>query len=305
MTKIGLLLDRTTNFVSGEQLAQVAKNIESQGFESVWLLDAFGREPFLAAGFILANTHTLKVGTGVATAYGRDATGAVQALHTLSEFYPGRFFMGLGASNPMVIAKRKGTWVPPLPKMTSYLTDMAEVQLAAIKPEQLAPVYIAAHGPGLQSLVAERAQGMLTWMMPVQTIAAARKHIGPDLAITAQILCVATADADEARRIARSYLAMYLALPYYHEAFSKAGFDPKECTEGGGSDRLIDSVLAWGSPSEILEKVAQFGEAGATRVVLNPLRIDYSQEGKDGAPVLDADWEGAQRLAAEIARRQT
>ena len=303
MTKIGLLLDRSTNFIAGERLAGVARDIEALGFESVWLLDAFGREPFLAAGFILANTRTLKVGTGVATAYGRDATSAVQALHTLSEFYPGRFFMGLGASNPNVIAKRKGTWVAPLPKMTSYLSDMAEVQVAAIKPDDLAPVYIAAHGPGLQSLVVDRAQGMLTWMMPEQTIAEARKHIGPELAITAQILCVVGTDADEARRIARSYLAMYLALPYYQEAYAKAGYDPKECTEGGGSDRLIDALLAWGSPADILDKVDQFGAAGATRVVLNPLRIDHTRQGKDGAPVLDADWDGVRRLAEEAARR--
>lgn len=137
MPKIGILLVRTANFMTGAQLAEVANNTEAQGFESVWLLDGFGREAFIGAGFILANTRTLDVGAGVATVCDRDALEAVQALHTLSEFYPGRFYMGLGVSNPTVIAKRKGTWMAPLPNMKSYLDGMAGVPLAAIKPAEV------------------------------------------------------------------------------------------------------------------------------------------------------------------------
>ena len=301
MTLVGLTLDRTTNFLSGKKLAELAQNIERLGFESVWLLDAFGREPFITASFILANTSTLKVGTGIATVYGRDSTTTVQALETLSELYPNRFFMGLGASNPAVVAKRKGSWTAPLPKMTSYLADMADVKLAAIKPGVVAPVYIAAHASGLQSLALGHAQGIITWIMPTGIVAQARKHVGSQLDITAMILCVTGTNADEARRIARAYLTMYLALPYYQAAFSKAGFDSKDCTEGGGSDRLIDAVVAWGTPSEIFKRVAEYGEAGATRVVLNPLRADPTQQGINGAPVVIGDWNGLQYLATEIA----
>ena len=300
MPKIGLLLDRTTNFLPGPRLAELAQTIERLGFESVWLLDAFGREPFIAASYLLANTTKLKVGTGVATVYGRDPTSAVQALETLSELYPGRFFMGLGASNPKVIAMRKQEWVPPLPKMKAYLADMAEVKLAALKPTQRAPLYIAAHAAGLQSLAVERTQGILTWMMPAPIVAQARQHVGQQLDITAQILCVISSDATEARRIARAYLAMYLALPYYQDAFARAGFDPAECTEGGGSDRLIDSVLACGSPADVMRRVAEFGAAGATRVVLNPLTSDPSKPGPDGAPTMTGDWGRLHDLAAAI-----
>lgn len=290
MPKIGLLLDRTTNFLPGPQLAELAQNIERLDFESVWLLDAFGREPFIAASFLLANTTRLKVGTGVATVYGRDPTSAVQALQTLSELYPGRFFMGLGASNPAVIAKRKQEWVAPLPKMKAYLSDMAEVGLAALKPDATAPLYIAAHAPGLQALAVQRTQGILTWMMPPAVVAQARERIGEQLDLTAQILCVMSTDANEARRIARAYLAMYLALPYYQDAFEHAGFDRSECTEGGGSDRLIDTVLAWGSPEEVMCRVTKFAEAGATRVVLNLLTSDPTKTGPDGAPEVTGDW---------------
>jgi probable F420-dependent oxidoreductase len=290
MPKIGLLLDRTTNFLPGPQLAELAQNIERLDFESVWLLDAFGREPFIAASFLLANTTKLMVGTGVATVYGRDPTSAAQALQTISELYPNRFFMGLGASNPAVIAKRKQEWVAPLPKMKAYLADMAEVGLAALKPETTAPLYIAAHAPGLQALAVQRTQGILTWMMPSAVVAQARERIGEQLELTAQILCVMSSDAGEARRIARAYLAMYLALPYYQDAFEHAGFDRAECTEGGGSDRLIDTVLAWGSPEDVMRRVTEFAEAGATRVVLNLLTSDPTKSGPDGAPEVTGDW---------------
>jgi probable F420-dependent oxidoreductase len=297
MPLIGLTLDRTTHFLPAVKLSNLVQKIERLGFESVWLLDSFGREPFLACGFMLSQTSTLKVATGVATVYGRDPTGAVQALQTLSEFYPGRFMMGLGASNPIVIAKRKGEWVAPLPKMTAYLEGMAEVQLAAVKPETMAPVYIAAHAPGLQKLATQHAQGMVTWMMPAPIIRQARENVGPDLKITSQILCVMSSDATVARSVARAYLAMYLALPYYQTAFAKAGFEPADWSDGG-SDRLLDSIVAWGSTSDICQRVEEFGGAGADRVVLNVVREDESQRVVGKPPVIIGDWEGIEALSA-------
>ncbi|WP_340317935.1 LLM class flavin-dependent oxidoreductase [Rhizorhabdus argentea] len=299
MIDIGLTLDRTTNFLPANELAKLVTDIERFGFESVWLLDAFGRDPFLATAFILANTKTLKVATGVATVYGRDPFGAVQTLQTLSEFYPGRFIMGLGASNPIVIGKRGGEWVQPLPKMTSYLEGMAQTKLGMVSPAETAPVYIAAHAPGLQKLAMKQAQGIVTWMMPSPIIADARERVGPDLNITSEITCVLSTDAEEARRVARSYLAMYLALPYYQTAFVKAGFDVEECTAGGGSDRLIDSVLAWGSPADILKRVSEFERAGASRLVLNVLRAAPQKAAGDPI-VATGDWQGLEGLGASI-----
>lgn len=303
MPLIGLTLDRTTHQLPAEKLSNLVKKIERLGFESVWLLDSFGREPFLACGFMLSHTSTLKVATGVATVYGRDPTGAVQALQTLSEFYPGRFIMGLGASNPIVIAKRKGEWVAPLPKMTAYLEEMADVKLISPTPELMAPLHIAAHAPGLQKLATKHAQGIVTWMMPTPVITEARERVGPGLNITSQILCVLSSDANEARSVARAYLSMYLALEYYQAAFAKAGFEPGDWSEGG-SDRLIDSLTAWGSTSDILARVEEFGTAGADRVVLNLVREDETQRMTGKPPVIIGDWEGIDALSAILPKKQ-
>lgn len=296
MPQIGLTLDRTTLTLPAEQLAEVVVKIERLGYESVWLLDAFGRDPFQACGYILSKTSTLKVATGVATVYSRDAMGMVQTREALSEFYPGRFIMGLGASNPFVIAKRKGEWVQPLPKMTAYLEEMEQVQLICPKPEQMAPLCIAAHAPGLQKLAVKHAQGMVTWMMPTGIITEARERVGPDFDITAQILCVLTTDAEKARAVARAYLAMYIALPYYQAAFAKCGFEEADWSNGN-SDRLIDALTAWGSHADILARVEEFAAAGADRVVLNVVREDETQRAEGKPPVIIGDCEGINGLA--------
>lgn len=298
MTHIGLTLDRTTNFLSANALKKLAVHIEQLGFESVWFLDAFGRDPFLAASYLLANTTSLIVGTGVATVYARDALAAAQALQTLSEFYPGRFAMGLGASNPIVVAKRNAEWVAPLPKMTAYLEGINLAAVGSIKPETMAPIYLAAHAPGLQKLAATQAQGIMTWMMPSATIEEARLRVGPGIPISAQILCVMSEDPEQARTVARAYLKMYLALEYYQTAFVKAGFTVEDCTEGGGSDRLIDSVVAWGRAEDIQARVKDYAQAGADRVVLNVVRADDVPA--DGDLVVTGDWDSLGRLAAAV-----
>lgn len=295
MSKIGILLNQHAYDLTGNRLAEVAKSIEGLGFESVWLLDSFSRDPFLAASFILANTTELKVGTGVATIYGRDAMSATQARETLSEYFPGRFFMGLGCSNKKIVEMRKGEWLPELTKMPGYLGDMTTTQLAHPKPAQLAPLYIAAHGKGLQDVAKEHAQGILTWILPAQNVKKARAQIGPTLEIIANFPCVISSDPEEARRVARAFLDFYIAIPYYQRAYKEIGFDEADF-ENGGSDRLIDAVVAWGEPEQIRTRMAEYSEAGATRVVINPLKASADPEA-EGQGAVEADWGGLAALA--------
>src|SRR5215213_7573473 len=129
MPQVGVLLDQHAYNLPPQELADVARRVERLGFESVWLLDSFSRDPFIAASFILGNATSLKVGTGIATVYSRDPMAATQARETLSDYYPGRFLMGLGASNETIVQMRGGIWTPPVPKMTAYLEAMGTIQL--------------------------------------------------------------------------------------------------------------------------------------------------------------------------------
>lgn len=303
MTLVGITLDTSTDLISGAELVKLVKRIEYLGFESVWLLDAFGREPFVAATYILSNTTRLKVGTGVATVYGRDPTSAAQTRQTLSELYPDRFLMGIGVSNPQVIAMRKGEWSPPLKKMSSYLKDMAEVHLAAGEAKSLAPLYIAAHAPKLQLLAKELGDGILTWIMPANIVELARQRIGTESDITASIPCVLNTDPVVARATGRKYLEFYLGLDYYQAAFIEAGFSTSDFAEGG-SDWLIDQIVAWGDAAAIAERIRRFEEAGATRVVLNPTRVMNGESIASGIDnfKLESDWDGLESIAASISK---
>lgn len=295
MPLIGILLGQHAYDMQGKPLAELATSIEALGYESVWLLDSFSRDPFIAASFILGSTTTLKVGTGVATVYSRDAMAATQARETLSDYYPGRFLMGLGASNEVIVSMRNGQWMPPVQKMSTYLKDMEEVKLAHPTPAEPAPLHIAAHAPGLQNLALKHAKGIFTWILPVENIRQARAHVGPELEVTANFPVVLTEDPDEARAVGRAFMTFYIGIPYYQAAYSKIGFSPEDFQDGG-SDRLIDAIVAWGSPEKIKARVDEYAAAGASRVVLNPIKA------ADGPAIggerdVDADWDSLNDLA--------
>jgi len=75
------------------------------------------------------------------------------------------------------------------------------------------------------------------------------------------------------RSIARAYLAQYLQLPNYTNNLLRHGFTPEDLA-GGGSDRLVDALVAWGSVDAIRERVADHLRAGADHVCLQALTED-------------------------------
>lgn len=295
MPQIGVLLDQHAYNLPGKALAETANFVEGLGFESVWLLDSFSRDPYLTASFILGKTERLKVGTGIATVYSRDAMATVQARDTLSEYYPGRFIMGLGASNETIVQMRGGSWKPPVQKMSEYLGAMAQTQLFHPAPEQLAPLHIAAHAPGLQKLALEYASGIITWILPVDSVRSAAQNVRPALEVTVNFPCVLNSDPAAARAIAREFLSAYLKIDYYRAAYSKIGFGPEDF-ENDGSDRLIDAIVAWGDAAKIKQRVDEYAAAGATRVVLNPIRASRGEVAGSEYNA-DADLESLTELA--------
>lgn len=299
MGHVGVLLSQSAYELAGAHLTELAQFIEALGFESVWLLDSFSRDPFIAASFILHDTTRLKVGTGIVTVYSRDAMAAAQARDTFAAYYPGRFLMGLGASNETIVQMRGGEWLPPVKKMSSYLKGVNGAVLAHEKPEVPVPLHIAAHAPGLQKLAVEEASGIITWVLPMQSVREARRQVGSNLEITANFPCILNEDPTEARQVARTFLAMYIGLAYYQSAYLKVGFEEGDFADGG-SDRLIDAIVAWGSPEGIKSRINAYFKAGASRVVINPIRSpgnDVHNRRRDVTP----DWASLKRLAPLLA----
>jgi len=262
-------------------LSDCVCRLEQQGYESLWLPELFGREPVASAGFLLARTERLRIATGIANVYIRDAHAMAQTRRTLAELSGGRFMLGLGVSNPGLNETRGHEWQPPLPKMRRYLDAMDAAAIDSPAPAQSAPLYIAAHGPKLQALGAARTDGIITYLMPPEHTASSRSRIGPDTELTVVSPLLAETDPELARSKARKALQYYVTLDYYHREWAKLGFTAADFADGG-SDRLIDTLVGWGDEAALRERLAAYREAGASRIVIMPWDLARS----DGADTL-------------------
>lgn len=260
------MLAWTENF-TGQELISAVQRFENLGYHELWLPELNGREPFATCGYLLAKTTTLRVSSGIANVYVRDADAAAQGRQTLCELSGGRFSLGLGVSHPLLVEPRGHEWKPPVDKMQAYLERIKASHIDAPAPREAGPILVAAHGRGLWRVVAEGADGILTHLQPPQTIRNAREVLGTDKQIHAVVRCVLEEDADRARDLARRSVSFYLQLPAYHRSWAAAGFNEGDWA-AGGSDALIDRLCAWGSPDRIRDQLREFEEAGATHIVI-------------------------------------
>jgi probable F420-dependent oxidoreductase len=272
--------------MSGDELIEYALRLESLGYDSLWLPDLFGRELFVTAAHVLSRTTRLRVATGIANVYGRDALSTAQASRTLSELYDGRFLLGLGVSHPQVAEMRGHRWKPPARKLRQYLDEIARAHVRSPEPARSAPIYIAAHGPKLLALAGQRCDGANTYMMPVAHTRRAREILGPDKALNVVLPCCLCDDAERARRTARKGLATYLGLPAYQRQWSTLGYGDEDFADGG-SDRLVDDLIAWGGEAQIRARMAEYLAAGASELEI----ISYNPAGRG------PDWTMLETLA--------
>ena len=258
-----------TESMDHDALVGYAERLEILGYESLWLPELFGREPVATCGYLLGRTSRLRLATGIANVYVRDAHAMAQTRQTLAELSGGRFILGLGVSNVGLNTSRGHEWQMPLPKMRAYLQAMLDVGLEGPSAPQPAPLYIAAHGPKLQVLGAASTDGIITYLMPPEHTVRSRDRIGAGPMLSAVCPVLAEADPTIAREKARKALRYYVTLDYYHREWRKLGFADRDFADGG-SDRLIDTVVAWGDAGALQARLADYRDAGADRVILMP-----------------------------------
>src|SRR5260370_31406843 len=76
----------------------------------------------------------------------------------------------------------------------------------------------------------------------------------------------------KARRIARAHLETYLRLPAHLAKFRRLGFTDDDFA-AGGSNRLVDALVAWGNMDDVLAKLQAHFEAGAHQWRRSPPRV--------------------------------
>ena len=256
-----------------DQLRSTIAELEELGWRSLWAWEVFGREALTNAGLLLCATQRLVIGTGIANIWARDPVAMAAAQRTLAEAYPGRFVLGIGVSHAPIVDARGHRYERPLERMRAYLDamDAAPWQGPPLR-EEPARV-LAALGPRMLELAAERSAGALTYHAAPAATAWARSILGSGPLLAVEQAVLVEQDPAEARRIGREYIAFYLTLPNYVRAWERAGFGPEELTNGG-SDRLVDAIVAWGGPDAIAERAQAHLDAGADHVCLNVLDAD-------------------------------
>jgi probable F420-dependent oxidoreductase len=267
------LWTRLLDIQPADQLRTTIAELQELGWGSLWSWEVFGREALTNAGLLLCATQRLVIGTGIANIWARDPVAMVAAQRTLAEAYPGRFVLGIGVSHAPIVDARGHRYQQPLQRMRAYLDamDAAPWQGPPLQEEPLR--VLAALGPRMLELAAERSAGALTYNSAPEATAWARSILGAGPLLAVEQAVLVEDDPAEARRIARESLAFYLTLPNYVRAWERAGFGPEERADGG-SDRLVDAMVAWGSPDAIAERVRAHLEAGADHVCLQVLDPD-------------------------------
>ena len=270
------------------------RELEAMGFPTLWVPEAVGRDPFVAAGTLLAATERLRLATGIANIYARDPMTTVACQRTLAEAYPGRFLLGLGVSHHHLVERlRKHDYSKPLAYMQAYLQAMDEAMFAAVGPSEDPGRVIAALGPRMLETAAAQASGAHPYLTTPEHTARARATMGPDPLLAPEQMVVLESDPDTARAIARQGLAVYLRAPNYQRNLRTLGFDDADWADPkAASDRLVDGLVAWGGPEAVAERVAEHHAAGADHVCVQVLRADMElpvAEWRSLAEVLLAD----------------
>jgi probable F420-dependent oxidoreductase len=261
---------------------RAAQLVEELGFGSLWVAEAVGRDPFVSSAVLLSATSQLKLATGIANIYARDPMTMVAGQKTLAEAYPGRFLLGIGVSHGHLVAGvRKHDYSKPYSYMVEYLAKMDKALFMAKGPDDDGGRLLAALGPKMLELAATQANGAHPYFTTPEHTAIARETMGPDALLAPEQMVVLSTDADEARRIGRAGMKIYLGLPNYWNNLVRLGFTDAD-RENGGSDRLVDAIVAWGTPDQIAERVAQHHAAGADHVCVQVLQ--------DGTAMPEQQW---------------
>jgi probable F420-dependent oxidoreductase len=214
------------------------------------------------------------IATGIANIYGRDPVTMAAAQKTLAEAYPNRFLLGLGVSHVPLVEKLRGhRYEKPVPAMRAYLDAMDQAPYHAVTPGSKPPRVLAALGPLMLKLSAERADGAHPYNSTPEHTKQARELLGPAPYLCPEQAVVLETDPAKARAIARKFLSIYLGLPNYTNNFVRLGFQEGDIS-GGGSDKLIDAVVAWGDLKTVLNRVREHHAAGADHVCIQVLTDD-------------------------------
>jgi probable F420-dependent oxidoreductase len=255
------------------EVRNAARAVEEMGFGSLWFPESIGREAFSTASLVLEAAERIVVATGIANIWARDPMAAANGARALGEAHPGRFLLGLGVSHAPSVAGRGAVYRKPLETMGSYLDGMETAAYFGPEPEVPVPVILAALGPRMLQLAAARTAGAHPYFVPVEHTRFAREVLGEGVFLAPEQAIVLDDDPERARSLARNHMTRYLALDNYANNLRRLGWDDRHLGDGG-SDDLVDAIVAWGSIEDVVARIEAHFASGADHVSLQVLNAE-------------------------------
>src|SRR3954452_7143464 len=249
------------------EIAGAAAELESLGYTAMWIPDV-GGDVFGPIGNLLAATTSAIVATGILNLWLHTAEETAEQHAALTAAHERRFLVGIGVGHRPAIDRliAEGTYQQPLARMTAFLDalDAAEVPVAS---QDRA---LAALGPKMLELAATRSAGAHPYLVTPEHSRIARQALGADALVATEQGVVLETDPQRARSIARDNVQRYMVLPNYTNNWLRLGFTDDDLANGG-SDRLIDALVAWGDEATIAKRVQEHRDAGASHVCIQVL----------------------------------
>lgn len=245
---------------------EAAAEVEELGYARLWFSGGFEPGILPAFGELLAATTTLGVASGIVSIWTATPEQSAGAFARLEREHPGRFLLGLGNSHAPAVEGQGQAYEKPYTRTVEYL-DALDAHEPTVPPSRRV---LAALGPRMLELARERTAGAHPYFVTVEHTASARAALGPDPLLAPEVAVVLEPDPERARAVAREYAAMYLALPNYTNDLRRHGWGDDDLT-GGGSDRLIDALIPWGSVERVAARIGEHFAAGADEVPVQVL----------------------------------
>jgi F420-dependent oxidoreductase-like protein len=277
----------------GRELVETIRRAEERGVAAVWTPQGgITPDTMVLLGAAAQVTSRIKLGTSIVPTWPRAPILIAQQAMALESLAPGRFRLGIGPSTSAAMGPLYGTeYHKPLSHLREYLTiiraflhegavdfqgEFASARVRLREPIEV-PVMASALSAGAFRLCGEVADGAITWMCPwdyLKSVGLPAMRRGAEIAgretppLVAHVPICLSSDFDQVRLAAQEQVGAYGRFPVYEAMFKASGFPD---TAAGLPDALIESLVAFGSEEQIIERLGQIRREGAAELMAHIL----------------------------------
>jgi probable F420-dependent oxidoreductase len=242
---------------------EFAAEAEALGYGAIWIGGSPPGDLALAEAMLDA-TQRIAIATGIVNMWSTPAADAAASYHRIEAKHPGRFLLGVGIGHPEATAQYRS----PYATMVSYLDELDEAGVPA------AGRALAALGPKALRLAADRTAGSHPYLTTPEHTRQAREIVGDGVLLAPEQKVVLDTDAQRARGIGRPVVDRpYLHLVNYRSNLLRLGWSEADL-DNGGSDALIDALVAHGDAATVAGRLTAHLDAGADHVCAHALSAD-------------------------------